>query len=92
MDTDTTHSHLQGRLRFKMNALVLVIAYRLGFLGKCQNSVRDFKLLWAGLDVAQSIGAASKAIAMAYNKWRPLQCGTVGVNLEQSGRMGWNGR
>lgn len=92
MVTDTTNSHLQGRLRFKMNALVLVTAYRLGFLGKCQNSVRDFKLLWAGLDVAQSIGAASKAIAVAYDKWRPLQCGAVGVNLEQFGRMGWSGR
>ena len=75
-----------------MNALVLVIAYRLGILGKCQNSVRDFKLLWVGLDIAQPIGAASKVIAVAYNEWRHLQCGTVGVNLEQSGRMGWSGR
>ena len=75
-----------------MNALVLVIAYRLGLLGKCQNAVRDFKLLWAGLDIAQSIGAASKVITMAYNEWRQLQRRTVGVNLEQSGRMGWSGR
>ena len=74
-----------------MNALVLDTACRLGFLGKCQNSVRDFKLLWAGLDVAQPIGAASKVIAVAYNEWRSLQCGTVGVNLEQFGRMGWSG-
>lgn len=75
-----------------MNALVLVNAYRLVLLGKCQNPVRNFKLLWVGLDVAQSIGAASKVIAVAYNEWRPLQCRTVGVNLEQSGRMGWSGR
>ena len=75
-----------------MNALVLGTARRLGFLGKCQNPVRDFKLLWAGLDVAQPIGAASKVVAVAYDKWRPLQCRTVGVNLEQSGRVGWNGR
>ena len=82
----------QVQLRFKMNALVLVTAHRLGFLGKCQNSVPDFRLLWAGLDVAQSVRAASKVIAVAYDKWRPLQCRAVGVNLEQSGRVGWNGR
>ena len=75
-----------------MNALVLDTANRLGLLGKCQNSVPDFKLLRAGLDVAQSIGAASKVIAVAYDKWRPLQRRTVGINLEQSGRMGWSGR
>lgn len=74
-----------------MNALVLVTAYRLGILGKCQNSVRGFKLLWVGLDVAQPIGAASKVIAVAYNKWRYLQGRAIGVNLEQSGRMGWSG-
>jgi hypothetical protein len=90
--TTFTNSRLQGQLRFKMNALVLVVAHRLGFLGKRQNPVRDFKLLWAGLDVAQSIGAASKVIAVAYDKWRQLQRRTIGVNLEQSGRMGWNGR
>jgi hypothetical protein len=86
-----TNLQLQGRSRFKMNALVLVIAHRLGFLGKCQNPVRDFRLLWAGLDVAQPIRAWSKVIAVAYNEWRRLQGGTVGVNLEQSGRMGWFG-
>ena len=52
----------------------------------------NFRLLWAGLDVAQSIRAASKVIAMAYNKWRQLQRRTVSDNLEQSGRMGWSGR
>ena len=51
-----------------------------------------FRLLWAGLDVAQSIGATSEIIAVAYDKWRQLQCRTVGGNLEQSGRMGWSGR
>ena len=74
------------------NALVLVIAHRVGLLGKRQNSVQYFKFLWAGLDVAQSIGTASKVIAVAYDKWRPLQRRTVGINLEQSGRVGWNGR
>lgn len=74
-----------------MNALVLDIGRRLGFLGKCQNSMRDFRILWVGLDVAQSIRAWAKVIAVAYNKWRRLQGGTVGVNLEQSGRMGWIG-
>jgi hypothetical protein len=90
----TALSHLQtlAVLHKMMNALVLVTAYRLGFLGKCQNSVRDFKLLWAGLDFAQPIREASKVIAVAYNEWRHLQCRTVSVNLEQSGRMGWSGR
>jgi hypothetical protein len=51
----------------------------------------DFRLLWSGLDVAQSIRAASKVVAVAYDKWRQLQRGTVGGNLEQSRRVGWNG-
>jgi len=51
----------------------------------------NLRLLWTGLDASQPIRAASKVVAVAYNKWRPLQCGTVGVNLEQSGRMGWDG-
>jgi hypothetical protein len=51
----------------------------------------NFRLLWAGLDIAQSIRAASKIIAMAYDKWRQLQCRAVGGNLEQFRRVGWNG-
>jgi len=49
-------------------------------------------LLWAGLDVTQPIRAASKVIAVAYDKWRQLQCRAVGGNLEQSRRVGWDGR
>jgi len=51
----------------------------------------NLRFLWSGLDAAQPIRAASKVIAVAYDKWRQLQCRTVGGNLEQSRRVGWNG-
>ena len=75
-----------------MNALVLASTVSLGFLGQCPKPMPDFRLLRAGLDVAQSVGAWAKVIAVDYNKRRQLQCRAVGVNLEQLGRMGWSGR
>jgi len=83
--------HPLAVLRFKMNALVLAFTTRLGFLGKRQKPMPDFRLLRAGLDVAQSIRAWAKVIAMGHNKRGQLQCGTVGVNLEQFKRVGWSG-
>lgn len=74
-----------------MNALVLAFTTRLGFLGQCQKPMPDFRLLRAGLDVAQSVRAWAKIVSMGYNKRGQLQCGTVGVNLEQFGRVGRGG-
>lgn len=74
-----------------MNALVLVSTAGVGFLGKCQKPMPDFRLLRVGLDIAQSVRAGTKVIAVAFNKRRQLQCGTIGVNLEQLVRMGGGG-
>ena len=74
-----------------MNASAVLVTVVDTGRGKRKIVLFNFRLLWAGLDVAQSIRAASKVVAVAYDKWRQLQCRTVGGNLEQSRRVGWNG-
>ncbi len=73
------------------NALARPITVAVTGRGGSEIVLFSFRLLRSSLDVAQPIRAASKVVAMAYNEWRQLQCRTVGGNLEQSGRMGWNG-
>ena len=75
-----------------MNAFAIPVTVVDTGRGGCKIVLFDFRLLWAGLDIAQPIRAASKIIAVAYDKWRQLQRRTVGGNLEQSRRVGWNGR
>ncbi len=75
-----------------MNALVYPVTVVDTGRGGCKIVLFNFRLLWAGVDVAQPIRAASKVVAVAYNEWRQLQRRTVGGNLEQSGRVGWDGR
>jgi hypothetical protein len=75
-----------------MNAIALPVIVVNTSRGIRKIVLFNLRFLWVSLDVAQSIRATSKIIAVAYNEWRHLQCGTVGVNLEQSGRMGWSGR
>ena len=73
-----------------MNALVLAIVNRLGFLGKCQEPMHRLRLLRAEL-VGQSNRATSKVIAVVDNQWRQLQFGQVSGNLEQPVYVGGGG-
>ena len=66
-----------------MNALVLAITDRFDVLGKCQSTMQIIRLLWVGDEFAQPVGAASKAVGVADNKWRKLLFGSVGGSLEQ---------
>lgn len=73
------------------NALARPITVAVTGRGGSEVILFNLRFLWAGLDIAQPIRAASKVIAVAYNEWRQLQRRTVGGNLEQSGRVGRDG-
>lgn len=51
-----------------MNALVLVAAHKLGFMGKRQVPMLSFRLLWAGVDAAQPVRKRAAVVTMAYDK------------------------
>jgi hypothetical protein len=51
-----------------MNALVPAFTDRFDVLGTGQNTMFNIGFLWAGDDVAQSVGAASKVDAVANDK------------------------
>jgi hypothetical protein len=51
-----------------MNEVVLAIAHLLSFLGKCQSTLHNFRLLCSEL-VGKPVGETSKIVGMAYSKW-----------------------
>jgi len=51
-----------------MNALVLVTAHIIGFLGKCQSTLHSYRLLRSEL-AGKPAGEASKIVGVAHRKW-----------------------
>ena len=71
--------------------MVLAIAHILSFLGKCKSTLYAFRLLWAGNDLAQPVGAPFAAVAVAHNQRGKLQFSGTGGHLEQFGNVGGGG-
>ena len=71
-----------------MNALVLALAHKFGFLGERQVSMHAFGFLWAGDEFAQPVGAPFAAVAVAHNQRGELQFSGARGYLEQFGNVG----
>jgi len=51
-----------------MNALVLVTAHIIGFLGKCQSTLHNYRLLRTEL-AGKPLRASPEIVGVAYRKW-----------------------